>query len=137
MENGPYITARRARFLAICGPVNIPWGTPVIAVDGVLLLGLRLLCATTSQNAHDFFARNDDGDGVERGTLTAAIADELARKNAGHANRWKKVWRDPVCQKYRRPEHADFWQWSHDFYEAPVEDLRHIAGLIGAARGVR
>ena len=31
--------------------------------------------------------------------------------------------------RYRRADHADFWVWSHDFFEAPVEDLRHIAGL--------
>lgn len=137
MEQIPYITARRARFSAICGPVNLPWGTPVADVDGVLLLGLRLLCATTSQNAHDFFARNDDGNGMERGALTAAIVSKLADKRVGHADRWGKVWADPVCQKYRRPEHADFWLWSHDFYEAPVEDLRHIAGLVGARPGVK
>ena len=134
MENGPYITTRRARVLAICGPVNIPWGTAVTAVDGILFLDLRPLCAHTGQTAHNFFARNDDGNGVERGTLTAAIVDKLAGKNAGHAARWEKVWRDPVCKKYRNKEHADFWLWSDDFYEAPVEDLRRIAGLIGAVR---
>ena len=42
------------------------------------------------------------------------------------------MWEDPVCQKYRRPEHEDFFLWGHAFYEAPVEDLRHIAALIGA-----
>lgn len=41
------------------------------------------------------------------------------------------MWEDPLCQKYKRPEHADFWLWNHAFYEAPVEDLRHIARLIG------
>lgn len=30
------------------------------------------------------------------------------------------------------PEHEDFFLWGHAFYEAPVEDLRHIAALIGA-----
>ena len=26
----------------------------------------------------------------------------------------------------------DHWIWNFDFYNGPVEDLRHIAGLIGA-----
>ena len=42
------------------------------------------------------------------------------------------MWADPLCQKYKRPEHEDFWIWNHDFYDAPVEDLRHIAALVGA-----
>ena len=36
MERVQYIAARRARFNAICGPVNIPYGTTVEAVDGFL-----------------------------------------------------------------------------------------------------
>ena len=49
MERVQYIAARRARFNAICGPVNIPYGTTVEAVDGFLERdGLRL-CAATSE----------------------------------------------------------------------------------------
>ena len=67
-----YIAARRARFNAICGPVNIPYGTTVEAVDGFLERdGLRL-CAATSESAHKYFARDSDGHGLERGKLTAA-----------------------------------------------------------------
>ena len=33
MERVQYIAARRARFNAICGPVNIPYGTTVEAVE--------------------------------------------------------------------------------------------------------
>ena len=47
-------------------------------------------------------------------------------------NTASKVWADPLCQNYKRPEHEDFWIWNHDFYDAPVEDLRHIAALVGA-----
>ena len=36
MERVQYIAARRARFNAICGPVNIPYGTTMEAVDGFL-----------------------------------------------------------------------------------------------------
>ena len=25
-----------------------------------------------------------------------------------------------------------FWLWNYEFFNAPVEDLRHIANLIGA-----
>ena len=136
MERIPYIAARRARFLAIGGPVNIPYGTALEAVDGFLERdGLRL-CAVTSENAHQYFSRNDDGNGLERGKLSAAIVSQLSRRDKGHLDRWEKVWASQVCQKYRRADHADFWVWSHAFYEAPVEDLRLIAALIGV-KGAR
>lgn len=133
----PYITTRRARFMAICGPVNIPWGTQVEAEDGILLLGLRLLCATTSQNARDFFARNDDGNGLERGRLSAAIIARLSERGKEHQDRWNKVWADPLCQKYRNQDHVDHWLWNHEFFEAPLDDLRHIAEAVGADWGAR
>lgn len=44
--------------------------------------------------------------------------------------RWGRVWEDPLCRKYKRPEHEDFWIWNYDFYNAPVEDLRYILKLV-------
>lgn len=133
MEYGSYIARRRARFDSFSGPVNIPWGTPLKAKEGYILLDDKPICTTTSQNAHDNFAQNDDGRGRERGELVAAILVRLEKRDAQHQARWDKVWGDAACQKYRRPEHEDFWIWNHDFYNAPIDDLRHIANLIGAA----
>lgn len=127
-----YIATRRARILAICGPVNIPWGTAVEAVDGFLVRDGLQLCAVTSQNAHDYFSRNDDGNGPERGHLVHAIMNKLAKRDKDYQKRWDHVWEDPVCQKYKQPDPVDFWLWDHSFFEAPVDDLRHIAALIGA-----
>lgn len=134
MERVQYITARRARFGAIGGPVNIPYGTAVEDVDGFLERdGLRL-CAVTSESAHKYFARDSDGNGLERGQLTASIIAVVSKQGKAHADRWKKLWEDPLACRYRREDHADFWVWSHAFFEAPVEDLRHIAALIGVDR---
>lgn len=130
-----YIVKRRARFNAITGPVNLPWGTPVEEQDGFLVRDGLQLCAVTSQNAFDYFAKNGDGNGVERGRLTISIMDTLAKRDADHQNRWNRVWEDPRCQKYRRADHADFWLWNREFFEAPVEDLRHIVDLVGAKKG--
>lgn len=138
MERVQYIAARRARFNAIGGPVNIPYGTTVEAVDGFLERdGLRL-CAVTSESAHKYFARDSDGNGLERGQLTASIIAAVSKRDAGHGARWEKLWADRLARRYRRKDHADFWVWSHAFFEAPVEDLRHIAALIGlAGKGAR
>lgn len=135
MASVQYIAKKRARFTAMCGQVNIPWGTPVY-LNGEFLEDSdgALLCAVTSKNAHEFFARNDDGDGAERGALTSSIAKALEKRDKEHQRRWDAIWADPLCQKYRRVEHEDFWVWNHAFYEAPVTDLRHIAMLAGAGR---
>ena len=90
------------------------------------------VCSATSQNAYDFFTQNDDGMGQERGELLNRIIPKLEKRDAGYQARWGKIWDDPRCQKYKRPEQEDNWIWNHDFYNGPVEDLRYIAALIGA-----
>lgn len=131
-----YITIKRARFESISGPVNLPYGTKVqCGEDGFLHLEGAPLCGVYSQNAYDFFAWNDDGQGEERGRLTQAIRKTLEKRDANHQARWDKVWADETCQQYKRPEHADYWLWNHRFYNAPITDLRHIAALVGAKGG--
>lgn len=132
MQYKNYLCRKRARFDGISGQVNIPYGTALICQDGFLMHQNKPLCGITSQNAYDFFSQNDDGMGLERGDLVGRILSKLQKRDAGYQARWNKVWGDSRCQKYKRPEHEDHWIWNFDFYNGPVEDLRHIAGLIGA-----
>ena len=134
MEHSRYVARRRARFKGCEGQqVNIPEGTVRVAQDGILLWQGKRLCVDTSDDAHNYFSQNDDGRGLERGALVGAILSLLEKRDTAHQNRWDKIWAAPVCQQYRRSEHHDFWLWNHDFFNAPVEDLRQIAALIGAA----
>lgn len=132
MQYKNYLCRKRARFDGISGQVNIPYGTALICQDGFLMHQNKPLCGITSQNAYDFFSQNDDGMGRERGDLVGRILSKLQKRDAGYQARWNKVWEDGRCQKYKRPEHEDHWIWNFDFYNGPVEDLRYIAGLIGA-----
>ena len=132
MQYKNYLCRKRARFDGISGQVNIPYGTALICQDGFLMHQNKPLCGITSQNAYDFFSQNDDGMGRERGDLLNAIIPKLEKRDGNYQARWNKVWEDPLCQKYKRPEHEDHWIWNHDFYHAPVEDLPYIANLIGA-----
>lgn len=100
--------------------------------DGLIFWRGQAVCLTTSQNAYDFFSSDDDGQGRLRGKLVAAIKKKLEKRDSGYQARWDKVWGDELCQKYRRHEHEDWWLWNHDFYSAPIPDLRHIASLVGA-----
>ena len=126
-----YIAIKRARFHSLSGFANIPYGTELQCDGGFLTIEGASLCGERSQNAYNFFARNDDGHGLERGKLTLAIRKEMEKKK-DHQDRWDKVWDDPLCQKYKRVEHADYWLWNHEFYNAEIADLRHIAKLVGA-----
>lgn len=132
MQYKNYLCRKRARFDGISGQVNIPYGTALICQDGFLMHQNKPLCGITSQNAYDFFSQNDDGMGRERGDLVGRILSRLQKRDSGYQARWNKVWEDARCQKYKRLEHEDHWIWNFDFYNGPVEDLRHIAGLIGA-----
>lgn len=132
MQYKNYLCRKRARFDGISGQMNIPYGTALICQDGFLMHQNKPLCGITSQNAYDFFSQNDDGMGRERGDLVGRILSRLQKRDSGYQARWNKVWEDSRCQKYKRPEHEDHWIWNFDFYNGPVEDLRHIAGLIGA-----
>lgn len=130
-----YITHRRFKKKAICGEVNLPARTKVENIHGALCYQGKMICYETSENAHQYFARNDDGNGMARGKLTQSIQKKLAQKDGGHQARWNRVWEDEVCRKYKRPEHEDYWLWSHRFFNADMETLRHIAALVGAKEG--
>lgn len=132
MEYKTYVCRKRARFKAIYGQVNIPYGTTLNGQGGFLILNDLPVCSATSQNAYDFFTQNDDGMGQERGELLNRIIPKLEKRDAGYQARWGKIWEDALCQKYKRPDQEEHWIWNFDFYNGPVEDLRYIAALIGA-----
>lgn len=132
---GQYVARKRARFHSFGREVNIPWGAVLEEQDGSLFWKGKLLCSVTSQNAYDYFSRDDDGLGKLRGQLVGAIKDRLEKRDKEYQARWNKVWADPKCQQYKRPEHEDWWVWNYDFYNAPIPDLQYIAALVGAGRG--
>ena len=126
----PYIVRRRARFLSICGPVNLPYGTEVSSDGAFLTVNGEKLCSITSQNAYDFFSRNDDGHGLERGKLVHDIRSTLERRDAKYQARWDRLWADEGANKLRRTDHEDYWLWSYAFYNAGVNELRRIRRLL-------
>ena len=126
----PYMVRRRARFLSICGPVNLPYGTEVSSDGAFLTVNGEKLCSITSQNAYDFFSRNDDGHGLERGKLVQDIRSTLERRDAKYQARWDRLWADEGANKLRRTEHEDYWLWSFAFYNADVNELRRISRLL-------
>ena len=125
-----YIIHTRFKGRVISGEVNLPAMTEVQVEGNVVYYNDIPLCALSSDNGNKHFARNDDNNGVERGKLTRSIQNALSKRDDNYQARWDKVWADPVCQPYKRADHADYWLWNRAFYDAPIEDLRHIEKLV-------
>lgn len=127
-----YIAHRRFKDTAICGKVNIPAGTVCKTYDEFIVWGSKPICSVTSENAHQYFARNDDGNGMRRGKLIREIQSRLAKRDEHYQERWDRVWEDPMCQPYRREDYEDYWLWNHKFFNADIFTLEHIQKLVGA-----
>lgn len=127
-----YIVHKRFKGTAICGNVNLPATAACECIGDFIIHDGKVICAVKSENAHQHFTRDDDGKGMERGKLTQAIQKALAGRGTQYQARWDKVWSDPLCQPYKREEYADYWLWNHEFFNADINVLRHIANLIGA-----
>ena len=126
-----YIIHTRLKEKVICGKVNLPATTICELSGNMIMYEGKPICIVTSQVSHEHFTRNDDGQGLLRGSLIKAIQRCLTKRDVNYQNRWDKVWDDSLCQKYKRKEHQDFWLWNHDFFNASIEDLKCIANLIG------
>lgn len=133
-----YIAHRRFKGIGLCGKVNIPARTKLTRNgDALYLEDGRAVCIATSENAHQYFARNDDGNGMRRGKLTQAIQKELAKRDAMHQKRWDKVWDCPACAIFQKEDvvNPDHWLWNDAFFDAGIMTLEYIAGLVGVKRG--
>lgn len=126
-----YITHRRFKGMALCGEVNIPAMTGCELIGGLICCNGKAICFIDSENSHQYFARDDDGNGMLRGKLTRAIQQRLAKNDNAHQDRWDKVWDDLICNKYRKKDFDDYFLWNHEFFNASIEDLKYIASLIG------
>ena len=126
-----YICFNRFKQNALCGEVNIRYGTKLDEANNIISHCGNPICYTKSQNAYDYFARNDDGKGLERGKLTAEIIKLLNnRKDGKYQDRWARIWGDLSLLKYKRPEHDDYWLWNFDFFNASIEELNRIKSMI-------
>ena len=136
-----YITIKRYKRpeLGDRKAVNIPYGTVVEERGGNLYHGDIELCYDHSAVMREFFARNDDGRGLERGRLSQSIVETLKLRpgetREEHDRRWDVCWNDELCLKYRKKTQEDFFLWSIEFFNAPIEDLKYIAALVGAGKG--
>ena len=125
-----YITYKRFIGKGIDGDFDIPIGAECICEEHMIKYNSRSICLNTSENAHKYFMRNDDEQGMLRGELIEYIITTLALTDDKHDARWEKIFKDPICQAYKRSEHKDYWVWNHAFYNASIDTLTYIKNLI-------
>lgn len=153
-----YLVTRRFKAKTMSGIVNLPYGTECELQGETLYHGGKPLCFVTSENAHNYFSRNDDGQGERRGELVHDILARLTENNIKYfegdespfgggkiypekfaaykarekerLSAWDRVWDDQSIRKYKRVEFADYWLFNHDFYNAPIEDLEYILKIV-------
>ena len=130
-----YVTIKRFKRNGIGGHFNIPYGAVLHLDNDKLYYAGRPVCFAKSAASHEYFACNFDGNGFERGKLSHAIIKRLAPFNFDTPKQrndfWQVIWNDSLTHKYRRKDHVDTWLWSDDFFNAPIDDLKYIAELVG------
>lgn len=126
-----YITYKRFNSVTMDGTISdIKKGSICDCENRVISYKGKAICVSTSDNAHTYFMRDDDGKGYERGDLISYILATLATHDEEYDARWEKIFTDPICQAYRRAEHADTWLWNHAFYNTSIDALAHIKTII-------
>lgn len=71
--------------------LDIPKGTEVELIDNLLYLGNEPICYITSGQSHEYFARNDDGNGLERYKLSHQIVDKIIEIVSAYNERYKAI----------------------------------------------
>ncbi len=128
-----YIVHRRFKKPSAAGKrLNLPYGTKVTSDNNGMICSPDgdLICFATSENAKLHFAINDDGQGLERGKLTYAIA--YAPRNNGHAYRFSEAERIMLIRNWNRflRQDTDMILFNEDFFRADTGELRRLADAL-------
>lgn len=109
-------------------PVVIPEGTEMEIKRDWLLHDKKHVCMINSYLGHQYFARDDDGRGLERGALTYKIAFE-PRQVEGTGYRFSDEERKIICEEYPHWLRQDAMTilFNNEFFAADVDELKKFA----------
>ena len=141
-----YIVCKQFKKRAICGDVNLIKGTTLNETNGIIYHNEDQICFKTSQNAFDYFARNDDGKGKERFALTSKILDKIKdlvietneamfaktdddTEPAPVEDKVSKAY-STIRESYPRFLKGDLDIFSVEFYNAEIADLEKVQELV-------
>lgn len=130
-----YITTQRHREMTLSEKIiNIPALTPVeLREDGKLYLGDKPLHFVSSHRGHTYFARDNDGHGMERFDLCQEII-KICAQHCDPQDPWNdRLWCTPAMQVYRRTNNDKRWLWNQRFYDADISELQWILNFLKEA----
>ena len=132
--DGQYMVRKRLRALSRTGEkVNIPYGTMLKCVNGIIYWKDDILCNDDCQMQKDYLVQANSPDASQRAYLINNILKLLSLPtpdNSKVKERWQILWKDPWANEFRRKDSEDFWLWSNKFYDAEEADLRKLSKLI-------
>lgn len=114
--------------------VHIKQGEVSDCIAGRIARNNASVCLTTSYVAHQHFAVNDDGRGMERGFLTYAIAFAPRERehDDGYIYRFSQDELDMLCRDYKHwLKQEEPLLFNHEFFQADVDELKELAARLG------
>ena len=93
------------------------------------------MCSINSSDAYRYFARDDDGQGMERGRLTYAIAYAPRHPNKDNGFRFTEAERDMLENEYGDWLRNDTSTliFNYDFFNAEVGELQKLYDRLEAS----
>ena len=132
--DGQYMVRKRLRALSRTGEkVNIPYGTMLKCVDGIIYWKDDILCNDDCQMQKEYLVQANSPDVSQRAYLINKILKLLGPPTPDDVKskeRWEVLWKDTWANEFRRKDFEDFWLWSNKFYDAEEADLRKLCKLI-------
>ena len=132
--DGQYMVRKRLKALSRTGEkVNIPYGTMLRCVNGIIYWKDDILCNDDCQMQKAYRVQANSPNVAERAHLIDDISKLLSLTTPDDLKvkrRWEVLWKDPWANEFRRKDFEDFWLWSNKFYDAEEEDLRKLCKLI-------
>lgn len=129
-----YICIKRFKEIAACGKkLNIPYGTQLETIGSFIATSDgEAICHLMSENAHKYFACNDDENGLERGKITYAFAYSKRKPNNTKDRQIYRFSDEEITILERDWKHflrddVDVILFNHDFFNADIEELRKVA----------
>ena len=152
-----YIVCKAFKKKGISGDFSISRGTSIeVTSTGYLTHGERLICAISSQNAYDYVASNDDGNGRNRFNLSHSIIADIAELSASAQHAASEIassipeGEEPTEEQaaaidacyanykeaiaYINEHYPKFIRangsWSFDFYNAAINELSDVSAKV-------
>lgn len=129
-----YICHRKYNKIGACNELyNIEVGQTFFTIGKYIADDSKAICHIASEDAFKYFAKDDDGQGLERGRLTYEIAYADRHPNSNNGFRFTEAERDMLVEQYGQyiKDNTEYLRFNYDFFNADVNIIKEIANKLG------